>query len=362
MSGAGDPTTRPRRILMTVDAVGGVWRYAMDAAAGLRAHGTDMVFAGLGPPPSAGQRAEAEALGSLVWLEQPLDWMVENEAALDGIPGALQRLTLETGADLLHLNLPSQAAGLRVDRPVVVVSHSCVVTWFRAVRDSAPPPDWHWQARRNEDGFAAARLAVAPSRSHAALLARCYERLPPVVVVPNAVAPLQPAAQRDPVVFAAARWWDEGKNAARLDEAAASIAWPVLAAGPLQGPNNQGVGFSNVQALGPLPPSAVRAHQERAAIFISPSCYEPFGLAPLEAASGGCALVLADIPTYREIWEDAALFAPAGDAQALAEATNRLIRDGALRRDLARRAEARAAGYTRSRHAASLLDCYAKAA
>ena len=36
----------------------------------------------------------------------------------------------------------------------------------------------------------------------------------------------------------------------------------------------------------------------RAAIFFSPALYEPFGLGVLEAAARGCALVLADIPSF----------------------------------------------------------------
>ena len=58
-------TMPPRRILMTIDAVGGVWRYAMDLAAALRSESVETVFAGFGPAPSAHQRAEAEAIGTI---------------------------------------------------------------------------------------------------------------------------------------------------------------------------------------------------------------------------------------------------------------------------------------------------------
>jgi glycosyltransferase involved in cell wall biosynthesis len=36
--------------------------------------------------------------------------------------------------------------------------------------------------------------------------------------------------------------------------------------------------------------------------------YEPFGLAPLEAALCGCAVVANDIPSLREVWADSALY------------------------------------------------------
>ncbi|MGN6778820.1 MAG: glycosyltransferase family 1 protein, partial [Rhizobium sp.] len=63
---------KPRTVLMTVDAVGGVWRYAMDLAKGLQRFGVNTVFAGLGPSPSSEQEQEAIAIGPLVWLDAPL--------------------------------------------------------------------------------------------------------------------------------------------------------------------------------------------------------------------------------------------------------------------------------------------------
>jgi glycosyltransferase involved in cell wall biosynthesis len=81
-------------------------------------------------------------------------------------------------------------------------------------------------------------------------------------------------------------------------------------------------------------------------VFASLAVYEPFGLAVLEAALAGCALVLSDTATFRELWHDAALFVPAGDASAVRDAVNRLIADGDLRLRLSARAQARAAAYS----------------
>ena len=64
-----------------------------------------------------------------------------------------------------------------------------------------------------------------------------------------------------------------------------------------------------------------------AAVFTSLSRYEPFGLAVLEAAQAGCALVLSDIPTFRELWDCAAVFVQPDDPVALAGALQSLLRD-----------------------------------
>jgi glycosyltransferase involved in cell wall biosynthesis len=64
---------------------------------------------------------------------------------------------------------------------------------------------------------------------------------------------------------------------------------------------------------------------ERAAIYVLPARYEPFGLSALEAALSGCALVLGDLPSLREIWGETAVFIPPDDSEALHSAVSALI-------------------------------------
>lgn len=351
-------TAPTRRLLMTLDAVGGVWRYAMDLAAGLRELGIETVFACLGPAPSPARRAEAQAIGRLVALDLPLDWLAAGPDDLARVPARLVALAEAEGADALHLNLPSQAANIRTDLPVIVVSHSCVVTWFEAVRGTPLPADWQWQYDLNRAGLLAADRVVSPSASHAAALRRCYDGPTDIAVVYNAVTPL-PAAEPQPVVLAAGRWWDDGKNAATLDAAAAATLWPVRMAGSLAGPNGATRRLDHAQSLGELPAAQLREALSRAGIFVSPSLYEPFGLAPLEAASAGLPLVLADIPTFREIWDGAALFAAPREPQEFAGLINRLAEDGDLRARLGGAAQRRALGLTRARQAEAMASLYA---
>ncbi|AUM75109.1 glycosyl transferase [Paracoccus jeotgali] len=334
------------RVLMTLDAVGGVWRYALDLARGLRERGDEVVFAGFGPPPSPAQRDEAEAVGVLDWGRAPLEWMVADAAGLADVPREIAAMARRHRAELLHLNLPGQAAGLDLDLPIVAVSHSCVATWFGAVRGSALPPDWAWQARLARAGFDAADAVVAPSRAHADALTACYGPIDRLQVVHNASnAPAIRLPQR-PIVAAAGRWWDEGKDAATPDLAAAEIRWPVHMAGPTRGDNGAQVTLHHATALGSLPHADTLALVQGAGIFVSPSIYEPFGLAVAEAARAAVPLVLSDIPTYRELWGGAALFFAPRDAAALAAAVSRLIDDPALRARMGQAAQDRAARYS----------------
>lgn len=357
----GDTVERPRRVLMSVDAVGGVWRYAMDLAEQFGLHGIETIFAGFGPPPSDAQSREAGRIGALIWSDLPLDWMVDDEHRLRAVPHFLKQLATEYAIDLLHLNLPSQAAGLDINLPVVVVSHSCVVTWFEAVHGCAVPTRWLWQYRRNRTGFDRADAVLAPSRSHAQALLHCYGPIANIEVVFNASLHEPIPSAKEDFVFAAGRWWDEGKNARLLDDAARESRWTVVMAGATDGPSGQHVLLRHALRLGEVSHAHAMALMARAAIVASPSLYEPFGLAVLEAARAGAALVLADIPTYRELWSDAALFADASDASCFCDAINRLADDKSARLELAACAQRRANRYSAENQCLRLLHIYRQA-
>mgnify|MGYP002781342234 FL=1 len=92
----------------------------------------------------------------------------------------------------------------------------------------------------------------------------------------------------------------------------------------------------------------------RASVYAAPALYEPFGLAILEAASAGCALLLGDIPSLRELWDGVAVFAPPRDQSAFARALRLLEGDPRGRRALAAAARQRACRFT----SAAQADAY----
>jgi glycosyltransferase involved in cell wall biosynthesis len=114
----------------------------------------------------------------------------------------------------------------------------------------------------------------------------------------------------------------------------------------------------HASAAGPLPHAAATALIRSAGVFVGPSLYEPFGLAVAEAARAARPLVLSDIPTYRELWGDAALYVAPGDAEALAATINCLAADPMLRRMLGRAAQVRARRFTVAAQARAMADLY----
>jgi glycosyltransferase involved in cell wall biosynthesis len=159
-------------------------------------------------------------------------------------------------------------------------------------------------------------------------------------------------------VITAGRLWDPGKDVATLDRAAAKLQAVVFAAGPTIGPGGQSFHASNLTLLGSLDPIALARCYASAAVFAGSSVYEPFGLAALEAAQSGAALVLSNIPTFRELWGGAAVFFPPRRADLLAAAVSRVLEDIELRHKLAQLAESRAKRFSVARMVSGTLSVY----
>jgi glycogen(starch) synthase len=337
------------RLLMSTDAVGGVWTYAAELRDELEAAGVEVVLATLGPapPPQAGvpyRRCRLE------WQEDPWD-----DVAASG--DWLRELAEQECVDLVHLNGYAHGA-LPWGVPVVVVAHSCVLSWHEAVRGSAAGAAWQRYRAAVTAGLGGADAVVAPTAAMRRALQRLYGFDTPCHVLPNGVsAPAAPGAGADrrQLVLAAGRLWDEAKGLDTLDAAAAQIRWPVAVAGEAGGTSAR-----DVRLLGHLDREILRARMARAAIFAHPARYEPFGLVVLEAALAGCALVLGDIPSLREQWDGAALFVSPGDAAGLADALQRLIGDEELRRALAAQARRRARHRSARAMAGAYLELYTR--
>jgi glycosyltransferase involved in cell wall biosynthesis len=347
---------------MTADAVGGVWTYALDLSQGLRAGGWDVVVAVLGPLPQE-KRQEAAALGlSLVATDWPLDWTAESADELRRAGTACAALAVDLGADLVHLNTPSLAAERAFTLPTIGVCHSCVATWWDAVQGGELPREFGWRTELLRQGYLACDRLIAPSAAFADQTRDRYGRLP--LTVWNGRR--QGARRSDPAaktrdVLTSGRLWDSAKNMETLDRAAAALTQPVRAAGALVGPNLQTASLKSLTVLGSLGRSDLDAELNRAGVFVSAALYEPFGLGVLEAAQAGCALVLSDIPSFRELWRGAARFVPAMNSQALRAALEDLLANEDDRRALALRAHRRAKRYSLSAMTAKTLKVYMEA-
>jgi glycogen(starch) synthase len=302
--------TRPPRILMTADAVGGVWQYTTDLVKGLAERSTNVLVAVLGPGPTEEQRAELAGLPSVTIAEAPykLEWMDSPWDDVDLSGRWLLDLQSSFGADVIHLNGYSHAS-LPWRKPVVAVAHSCVYSWWNSTYGCSPGNDWAEYKRRVTEGLAACQAIVAPSRFMAGEVCREYEvSAAKIRVIYNfsTAAAAPPSGEKELFCLGAGRLWDPAKNFTLLEQIARRVPWPIVVAGN----NEKGLeaSGSSIDLIGQLRRQEMADLMTRASVFVHPALYEPFGLVVLEAARAGCCLVLSDLPSLRELWDGAALF------------------------------------------------------
>lgn len=356
--------SRAPRVLLTADTVGGVWTYAVELARELDARGVRVEIATMGAPVAPHQR-EAIADCANVTLHESsyrLEWMQDPWDEVDAAGEWLLALERDLRPDLVHLNQFAFGA-LPFRAPRLVVAHSCVASWWRAVHGRAAPSSWDLYRGRVRAGLAGADRVAAPTQAMLVALRLEYGWRAEGLVLPNGCRPgaFMPAEKKQRVL-AAGRFWDEAKNLRALEQAAPGLPWPVCVAGSAAHPDGGLVQPVGVHFLGELPRAALARELAEAAIYALPARYEPFGLSVLEAALSGCALVLGDIDSLREVWGPAARYVPSSDASALRQALEELIAVPAERTRLAQAAQARAQQYTARAMAERYLAAYARLA
>jgi glycogen synthase len=337
-------STQHIKILMTADSVGGVWTYCMDMCRSLGSFDAEVHLVTMGERLTHWQKMEAERILNVTVYETAyrLEWMEDPWSDIEACCEWLLELEDKLQPHIIHLNCYAYGS-LPFKAPVVVVAHSDVWSWYLSVKGSEPPPEWSRYYRVVKNGLHGADVVVAPSEAVLQMVKKIYAVPDGKVVYNGRAADLFSEAAKEPVVFSMGRIWDEAKNIRLLTDAAPLIKAPVRIAGDNQFDKNSFDAPQNkVTYLGKLSTSQVAKELSLAAVYVLPAKYEPFGLSALEAAYSGCALVLGDTSTLREIWQDAAVYVDTTNVQALADTVNTLIEEDDRRKSLRIKAKARA--------------------
>ena len=301
------------RILITTDTVGGVWTYTTELTRQLLGKGIAVALVTVGRVPSPEQMQWLrETEGPFFWevVEAPLEWMSGNDRAyLDAEP-ALLRVANEFAPDLLHSNQFCFGA-LPLSIPKLLAAHSDVLSWAAACRcEAIEPSPWleRYCALVNR-GLQGADVLVAPTRWMLHAFTAGFHVSCETYVVPNGRT-IATSAQTPPCrlqAVTAGRLWDEAKDLKML--AGVRLPFPLLVAGEAEYESNLSPDLpTGAVGLGLLAEKDLLRLFEQSAIYVCTSRYEPFGLAPLEAALCGCAILARDIPSLREVWGSGALY------------------------------------------------------
>ena len=298
------------RLLLTTDTVGGVWTFTESLASGLLARGHAVALVSFGGPPSAGQQAWCRAIEAnhperfcYHASDIGLEWMQDNARVYEEGAELLLSVVRSFAPELL---VSSQYCygRLPVSIPRIVVAHSDVLSWARACR-GAELEGSAWLTHYTslvEQGLGGAGAIIAPTQWMLNALAASFELPEHRYVVSNglSIPPGSPDSSHELRAITAGRLWDEAKNLQLLQQVASPI--PLVVAGPTgqtacaASPNVQ------LQHLGQLSRERLLEEFRKSAIYVCGSRYEPFGLAALEAALCGCAVLANDIPSLREAW------------------------------------------------------------
>lgn len=340
-------------VLITSDTVGGVWTYTQELVTGLVNAGHRVTLVSFGKLPLPHQTAWMNLLPALDYrpTEYRLEWMEVAERDIEESRRYLEMLVDEVQPDLLHFSqycYGDVAPGV----PRLVVAHSDVVSWWVAVH-GAEPDNAPWIRRYREHvtrGLRAADVVVAPSQWMLEAVTRYYLSPERGLVIHNGRTPqlFHAGAEKQDFVLSVGRIWDQAKQTALL--LAAETPARICIVGWQQEPGHETrehvlARKDNLELLGPKSQDELRGLFASASIYAATSRYEPFGLAPLEAALSGCTLLMNDNPAFHELWQDSAVYFRRNDPADLACAIDRLRQDSGLRRASAERSYRRACDY-----------------
>ena len=354
------------RLLITTDTVGGVWTFTEELTASLLQGGHVVSLVSFGRESSAAQQTWADLQKTTyadsfnyTSSEAPLEWMQDNETAFEQGEAVLHTAAARFRPDLLLSNQFCFGA-TALPLPRVVAAHSDVLSWARAAKPSALEST-PWLNRYTvlvQRGLLQADAVTAPTQSVIKGLKSSFFLPNNGIVIHNGRTTPQPphvTPERHLQAVIAGRLWDEAKGLGILAET--PLPLPVFVAGETAheghtvAPNIPGVGF-----LGQLAPADLQTLYRGSAVYLCPSLYEPFGLAPLEAALNGCALVCRDLPSLREVWADNALYFRT--APEMAAQLTRLATNPGFLADAQQRAQVQARQYTPDRMTEAYLSVF----
>ncbi len=342
-------------VLVTTDSLSGSWTYTRELVTGLVTRGVRVTLVSFGEIPLPDQTSWMDHLHGLDYRPTAfhLEWMQEAENDLPESSAFLAALVRELRPDVLHLNQFCYG-NLRVDVPRVVMAHGDLITRTHAVHNRAPQPEGslNWYRNTVLDGLAGADAVVAPSAWMLDRISACYLRPQRAEVIYPGRNPIffNPYVNKDDCVLAVGRLVDASKQVFLLTQQPYSV--PVCIVGaehtvpmpriPIRADVKVDTEQTTIAIRGPQTEAQLRALYSRAAIYAATARYEPLGMAALEAAFSRCAIVANDIPSFREIWGDAALYFRTNDAASLAENIRMLNADRPMRRAFAELAYTRA--------------------
>ncbi len=350
------------RIMMTTDTVGGVWTFTSELTQGLLDSGHEVSLLSLGRLPDEAQTQWTQELTQrfpthfrYTASDAPLEWMDENARCWDESAAALSRCLRDFDAEVIHSN-QFVFGQLNAGLPILITAHSDILSWAEACQPEGLllTPWLDTCLKLTREGIVGADTLIAPTHWMADTITSFYGWRFAPCVIPNG-RDLSPAKQeRKLQAVTAGRLYDPAKGTDLLAQLNSPI--PILVAGELSNNPAEQATLPHIRAVGHVSPDELAELFASSSLYLATSRYEPFGLAPLEAALCGCAILARDIPSLREVWADAALYF--NDAPSLERLLHHLADTPAALAQAQCRSLTQARRYTRAAMTEAYLAAY----
>ncbi len=342
-------------VLVTADSLSASWTYVRELVTGLVTRGVRVTLVSFGEIPLPDQTAWMDHLHGLDYLPTGfcLEWMQDAESDLPQSSEFLASVVRDVRPDVLHLNQFCYG-NLAVDTPRVVMAHGDLLTFKQAVNERVvkPPQALNWYRKTVAAGLMGADAVIAPSSWMLECISACYGVPKRSEVIYPGRNPIffNPYVNKDDCVLSVGRLVDASKQVFLLTQQQHPL--PVCIVGaehtvpvprvPIRADVKVATDETSVAIRGAQTDAQLRALYSRAAIYAATARYEPLGMPALEAAFSRCAIIANDVPSYREVWGDAALYFRTNDSASLAEKIRSLSEDRSMRRAYAELSYARA--------------------
>ncbi|GAB2762913.1 glycosyltransferase family 4 protein [Salinimicrobium soli] len=351
------------KILMTTDTVGGVWVYSLELCRALEKYGVQIHLAAMGAWPSPAQQVEVEKMPNVLLYKSDykLEWMTDPWEDVEQSRKWINSIYHTIEPDIVHFNNYAHVEE-SWKAPVITVFHSCVQTWWQAVKGKEAPHEWDHYTKTVQESLEASDVVVSPTKAILVKARDTHHFSSDSKVIYNGRNTFSSEeVPKEDIILCMGRMWDEAKNLKLLSAFAEKLPWPVYVAGdPINPDTGKECKFENIKMLGKLSNEKAQRWMQRARIFVSPTRYEPFGLAILEAAANGCALVLSDIDTLKELWHDAALFFDPQDRAEAEKTILRLLGNEQFIRELSEKARSRAQQFSAEKMGKGYYQLYSQ--
>ena len=336
------------RLLMTTDVKSEVWDYSLTLSKALLKHiNAEILIISMGGKPTDSQKKQLEDLNiEFQFTDFSPDFLADNEINPDisEIKTTFERSIKSFDPHIVHLN--HGYPDLNFDKPCILACHANILNkkiWNDSINRYSPL----YQNLLNykqiiNKSLNNADIVIAPSRFFAENLIKTFDFIKGIKIIYNGID-YKPhsCVKESPTLVTFGNMSDSSKHinlllnmAYRLPD---NIKIKIIGDSQLDRKLPK-----NVEFLTNLSNFERWEVYKNSSIYLALSNYESNGLASIQAAYSGCAILANDIPSCKELWGDCAYIFDRDDANSLMRCINNLVENPNLLEITSRNCQAKA--------------------